>query len=281
MYKHGAELNPSRQALSEQNAPPSTVFEPHGGVAACGMPFKIRGQQKIGAKHHKVASVAKTPRPSDAGARGIADAPATTSTGDVGSSGQVCWAFHPCQRDDANKHQPLSSAVVRANMQDRLMEGRDSYREGFGMVTRMNPEVAELVRRHTVSARNQGRYERSRSLFGYNDDSDASDTEEEAAMAGVHGTAKFGREVRTEMRWGQNHARTCEFLMSLMQRWFNMHSHCFILYALSCLLLATGASGIVWDLLLSLRVVYNKQAIKDSMLQIGHKITEPLCSLRR
>ena len=88
------------------------------------------------------------------------------------------------------------------------MEGRGSYREGFEMATRMNPEVAELARRHPVSARNQARYERSRSLFGYNGDSGASDTEEEeAAMAGVDGTAKFEREVRNEMRWAQNHAR--------------------------------------------------------------------------
>ena len=129
-----------------------------------------RGGGKIGAKHNKVASVAKTPGHAYAGARDVADAPPTTSAGDAESSGQVCWAFHPCQRDDANKHQPLSSAVVRANMQDCLMEGRGSYREEFEMVTRMNPEVAELVRRHTVSARNQARYERSRSLFGYNDD---------------------------------------------------------------------------------------------------------------
>ena len=64
--------------------------------------------------------------------------------------------------------------------------------------------------------------------------------------------------------------------MCLMLRWYNMHSHCFILYALSCLLLATGASGIAWDLLLSLRIVHSKQAIKDSMLQIGHNTTEPL-----
>ena len=141
--------------------------------------------------------------------------------------------YHPCQRDDANKFAPLSSAVVRANMQDRLMEGRGSYRERFEMVTRMNPEVVEVIRRHTVSARNQGRYERSRSLFGYNDDSDTSDTEEEAATAGVYGTVSFGREVRNEMRWAQNHARTCEFLMCLMLRWDNMHSHCSILYALS------------------------------------------------
>lgn len=242
------------------------------------MPFAKRGGEKVEEhrKQHKVPTVTKTPGHAHAGARNIVGAPPTTSSGDAGSSGQVCWAYHPSQRDEDNVQQPLSSAVVRGNMQDLLMQGRDSYREGFGMVTRMNPEVAELVRRHTVSARNQGRYERSRSLFGYNDDSDASDTEEEAAMVGADGTAKFGREVRAEMRWAQNHARTMEFLMSLMLRWYNMHSHCFILYALSCLLLATGASGIVWDLLLSLRIVYSKQTIKDSMLQIGHNITEPL-----
>ena len=48
-----------------------------------------------------------------------------------------------------------------------------------------------------------------------------------------------------------------------------MHSHCFILYAFSCLLFATGASGIVWDLLLNLRNVHSKRTIKESMLQIG------------
>ena len=121
------------------------------------MPSKQRGGEKIGAnaKQHKVATVTKTPGHAHAGAREVADAPPTTSAGDAGSSGQVCWAYHPSQRDDDNVQQPLSSAVVRAHMQDRLMEGRDSYREGFEMVTRMNPEVAELVRRHTVSARNE------------------------------------------------------------------------------------------------------------------------------
>ena len=78
------------------------------------------------------------------------------------------------------------------------------------------------------------------------------------------------------MRWAQNHARTTEFLMCLMMRWCNMHSHCFIMHAFSCLLLATGASGIVWELLLNLRIVYSKRTIKESMLQIGHKITKPL-----
>ena len=166
------------------------------------MPYGKRGGEKIGAivKQHKVATVTKTPGHAHAGAREVADAPLTTSAGDAGPSGQVYWAFHLSQRDDANVqyvHQPLSSAVVRANMQDRLMQGRDSYREGFGMVTRMNPEVAELVRRHTVSARNQRRYERSRSLFGYNDDSDASDTEEEAAMQALMGPRNLGERFET------------------------------------------------------------------------------------
>ena len=59
------------------------------------------------------------------------------------------------------------------------MGGCGVYREGFSMVTRMNYAIAVVVRWHTVSARNQGRYKRPRSLFGYNSDSDASDTEEE------------------------------------------------------------------------------------------------------
>ena len=46
--------------------------------------------------------------------------------------------------------------------------------------------------------------------------------------------------------------------------------------AFSCLLLATRASGIVWELLLNLRMVHSKRTTKESMLQIGHKIAEPL-----
>ena len=116
------------------------------------MPFGKRGGGNIGAntKQHKVASVTKTPGHAHAGARDVPAAPPTTSAGDAVSSGQVCWAYHPCHRDDANQFAPLCSAVVRANMQDRLMEGRGSYREGFEMVTRMNPEVAEVVRTFIV-----------------------------------------------------------------------------------------------------------------------------------
>ena len=48
-----------------------------------------------------------------------------------------------------------------------------------------------------------------------------------------------------------------------------MHSHCFILYAFSCLLFATGASSIVWELFLNLRIVHSKRTTKESILQIG------------
>ena len=151
------------------------------------MTFKRRGSS-LTQRKSKTPAVAKTPAHVHAEARDLADAPPTTSEGDVESSGQVYWAYHPCQRDDANQFAPLSSAVVCANVQD-LMGGRGVYRDGFSMVTRMNCAIAEVVLRHTVSAHNQGRYDRSRSLFSYNDDSDASDTEEEAEAVGAAGIA--------------------------------------------------------------------------------------------
>ena len=60
----------------------------------------------------------------------------------------------------------------------------------------MNPAIAGAIRDHTVSQANMPQYERAHSLFGYNDDSDASGTEEEAAVAGAEGFASFGREPR-------------------------------------------------------------------------------------
>ena len=84
------------------------------------MVFQRRGGGQIGYKQAKVSSVAKTPGHAHAEARDVADAPPTTSAGDAVSSGQVCWAYHPCQRDDANQFAPLSSAVVRANVQDLM-----------------------------------------------------------------------------------------------------------------------------------------------------------------
>ena len=64
--------------------------------------------------------------------------------------------------------------------------------------------------------------------------------------------------------------------MSMMQRWYNynVHSHCFLLYSFSCILLAMGASELVWGLLLSMRIVYSKEIIRDSMLQVGRRIME-------
>ena len=53
-----------------------------------------------------------------------------------------------------------------------------------------------------------------------------------------------------------------------------MHSHCFILYSFSCILFATGASKVVWGLLLSLRIVYSKETIRESVLQVGRRITQ-------
>ena len=166
----------------------------------------------------------------------------------------------------------MSSAVVRGNFQELLLGDRGVYRDQFAIVSRMNPAIAGAIRDHTVSQANMPRYERARSLFGYNDDSDASDTEEKAAVAGAEGFARFGREPRCDVRWAQNHSRSCEFIMPMMQRWCNMHSHCFILYSFSCILLATGASKIVRGLLLSLRIVYSKESIRDSMLQVGRRI---------
>ena len=150
------------------NLPPIT-WKPHGTVWWDDMQAQGGGGASICDRQRKTTqAVAKTPGHAHAEARGLADAPPTTSEGDVASSGQVCWAYHPCQRDDVNQFAPLSSAVVRADMQDLLMGRRGVYRDGFSMVTRMNYAIAE-VRRHTVSAHNQGRYERSRPPFGYND----------------------------------------------------------------------------------------------------------------
>ena len=168
----------------------------------------------------------------------------------------------------------MSSAVVRQNFQELLLGGRGVYRDHFAIVPRMNPAIAGAICDRTVGQANMPRYKRARSLFGYNGDSDASDTEEEAAVVGAEGFASFGREPRCDVRWAQKPSRSCKFIMSMMMRWYNMHSHCFILYSFSCILFATGASKIVWGLLLSLRIVYSKESIRDSMLQVGRRIMQ-------
>lgn len=234
---------------------------------------KKRKGRSLNERRPKAAALAQTPR--DAQGHGPEeDAPPTTEEVIPAPTQAVCWAYHPTQIDPSNKFQPLASAVVRDTFQEMLLGDRTLYREQFGVVCRMNPAIAELVSRHTVSAYNMGRYERSRSLFGYNEDSDASDTEEEANEVGARGYCSFGRETCCDERWAQNHVRSTEFIMCVMQRWYNMHSHCFMLYALSCVMLATGTGGFVWNLLLSMRIVYNKQTIKESMVQIGRKIPE-------
>ena len=53
-----------------------------------------------------------------------------------------------------------------------------------------------------------------------------------------------------------------------------MHSHCFVLYAFSCILLATGTSEFVWEMLRCLRIVYSKESIKESMLQTGRQMMQ-------
>ena len=98
------------------------------------------------------------------------------------------------------------------------MGDRAVYREHFAIVSSTNPAIAGAIRDHTVSQANMPRYERARSLFGHKDDSGASDTEEEAAAAGVAGFARSGRERRCDERRAQNHSRSCEFIMPMMQR---------------------------------------------------------------
>ena len=227
-----------------------------------------------GASSKKAAAPASTPSHTHAKRREPDDAPPTTTELQEAPPQGVSWNYHHTQIGESNKYQTKSSAGVRRNFQNLLLGDQAVYKEHFQMVPRMNPAIAGAIRDHTVSQRNMPRYEKARSLFGYQDDSGASDTEEEATAAGVAGFARFGRERRCNERRAQNHSRTCEFSMSIMQRWYNTHSHCFLLYSFSCILFATGASEFVWGLLLSMRVVYSKEIIRDSILQVGRRIME-------
>ena len=130
----------------------------------------------------------------------------------------VSWSYHHSQIDESNTFQGKSSAVVRRNFQELLLGGRGVYRKHFAIISRMNPAIAGAVRDHTVSQANMPRYEQARSLFGYNDTSDAPDTEEEPAAADAEGFARFGREPRCDVRWAQNHSRSTEFIMSMMMK---------------------------------------------------------------
>ena len=222
----------------------------------------------------KAAAPASTPGHARVEGHEPDDAPPTRTEEQEGPPQGVSWSYHHTQIDESNKFQSKSSAGVRRKFQELLLGDKTVYRDHFQMVSRMNPAIAGAIRDHTVSQANMLRYERARSLFGYQDDSDASDTEEEADAVGAAGFAGFGRDRRCDVRWAQNHSRTGEFIVSIMQRWFNMHSHCFLLYSLSCILFATGTSEFVWGLLLSMRIVYCKESIRESMLQVGRRIMQ-------
>ena len=204
-----------------------------------GWPKKKRAAEDTsleGAPSKKAAAPASTPGHAHAEGREPDDAPPTTIELQEAPPQGVPWSYHSSQIDESNKFQRMSSAVVRGNFQELLLGDRGVYWDQFAIVSRMNPAIAGAIRDHTASQANMPRYERARSLFGYNDDAGASDTEEEAAVAGAKGFARFGREPRCDVRWAQNHSRSCEFIMPMMQRWCNMHSHCFILYSFSCIL---------------------------------------------
>ena len=106
----------------------------------------------------------------------------------------VSWNYHHTQIDESNKYQSKPSKTVRRNFQDLLMGDQAVYKENFHMVSRMNPALAGAIRDHTVSQRNMPRYEKARSLFGYQGDSDASDTT--CGGGGRHGRCGGLRQVR-------------------------------------------------------------------------------------
>ena len=51
----------------------------------------------------------------------------------------------------------------------------------------------------------------------------------------------------------------------------NAHTKCFMLLALSCVFLATGVPRSTWSLLLSLGIVYKREAIEQMLLDIGEE----------
>ena len=129
------------------------------------------GANFLNGRRSKASAPASTPGPAHAEAREPDSAPPTnTSELREAPSEGISWRYHSSQIDENNKFQRLSSAVVRQNFQELLLGDRDVYREHFSIVSRMNPAIAAAVHDHTVSKANMHRYERARSLFGYNDD---------------------------------------------------------------------------------------------------------------
>ena len=51
----------------------------------------------------------------------------------------------------------------------------------------------------------------------------------------------------------------------------NAHTKCFVLLALSCVLLATGVPRFTWSLLLLLGIVYKREGIGQMLLDIGEE----------
>ena len=151
------------------------------------------GANFLNGRRSKASAPASTPGPAHAEQRESDAAPATTTDKlQEASSEGISWRYHSSQIDENNKFQRLSSSAVRQNFQELLLGNRDVYREQLSIVSRMNPAIAAAVHDHTVSKANMHRYERARSLFGYNDDSDASDTEEEAAAVGAEASPSLG-----------------------------------------------------------------------------------------
>ena len=136
-----------------------------------------------GASSNKAAAPASTPRHAHAERREPDDAPPTTTELQQAPPQGASWSYHSSQIDESNTYQSKSSEGARRKFQGLLLGDRAVYRDHFQMVSRMNPAIAGAIRDHTVSQRNMPRYERARSLFGYQDDSGASDTEEETAAA--------------------------------------------------------------------------------------------------
>ena len=153
-----------------------------------------------------------------------------------------------------------------------LLQGSmGDYREAFSHAPDFNPEVRALLDSISVNQTNMRRID---SHFlgcasGYQDGSDSSDDEEEAIAVGAEGTYGFGRHARAERTWIQKHDKPSNFTLYLLSRMYNAHTKCFMLLALSCVLLATGVPRSTWPVLLSLGVVYKREAIEEMLLDIG------------
>ena len=185
------------------------------------------------------------------------------------------WHYHDQQLDESNPSCPLSSKRTTENIQDMLMGGVSEYREFFRLEAECNPSIRRLVDAVSVSARN---HRRMRLGFvegsAYLEDSDSSDDEAEAAAAGAPGTASFGLCSRADRAWVQKHDKQLCFVTCLLARMYNMHTKCFMLYALSCVFLATGVQKSTWATFLSLGVVYNHDHVEKTLLELGRRRME-------